>query len=174
MIRSMVLLLTLVSVMVFAVYAEGTDDSPEVDNTPIRTVDLEKYLGQWYEIARFDHGFERGVEFAKAEYSLMDNGKIKVVNSGIRDGKVKASEGKAKTTDTDGLLRVSFFGPFYSDYRILMLDDDYRYALVGSGSPKYLWILSRTPRIPDDVKASLLLEARLRGYDVGDLIWVKQ
>ena len=146
----------------------------QVDNTPVGNLDLEKYLGQWYEIARFDHSFERGVEFAKAEYSLMDNGKIKVVNSGIRDGKVKASEGKAKTTDTDGLLRVSFFGPFYSDYRILMLDDDYRYALVGSGSPKYLWILSRTPQIPDDVKASLLLEARLRGYDVGDLIWVKQ
>lgn len=170
----MVLLLTLVSVMAFAVYAEGTDDSPKFDNTTVRSVDLEKYLGTWFEIARFDHSFERGLEYATARYTLMDNGKVKVVNSGIKDGQVKTSEGKAKTTDNPGLLRVSFFGPFYSDYRIMMLDDDYKYALIGSGSQKYLWILSRTPQIPEDVKASMLLEARLRGYDVSKLIWVKQ
>ena len=174
MIRNMVLLLTLVSVMVFAVYAEGTDDSPKFDNMTVRSVDLEKYLGTWFEIARFDHSFERGLEYATARYTLMDNGKVKVVNSGIKDGQVKTSEGKAKTTDNPGLLRVSFFGPFYSDYRIMMLDDDYKYALIGSGSQKYLWILSRTPQIPEDVKASMLLEARLRGYDVSKLIWVKQ
>lgn len=172
--KIMILLITLASVMAFAVYAEGMDMSSEVDNSTVDTVDLERYLGKWYEIARFDHSFERGLEYATARYSLMDNGKIKVVNSGMKDGKVKTSEGKAKTTDTEGLLRVSFFGPFYSDYRVMMLSDDYKYALVGSGSSKYLWILSRTPQIPDDVKEAILLEARLRGYDVNKLIWVKQ
>jgi len=144
------------------------------DNSVIDHVDLNRYLGSWYEIARFDHGFERGMYATKAHYTLKEDGSIEVVNSGYKNGKFKQSVGKAKLTDTPALLRVSFFGPFYSDYRILMLDPDYRYALVGSKSQKYLWILSRTPEMSIDALDLVLNEAESRGYEVTNLIWVDQ
>lgn len=143
-----------------------------VDNSTV-PVDLNKYLGRWYEIAKYDHYFERDVDYATAHYSVIDNGKIKVVNSGMRGGESKVSVGRAKITDTPGLLRVSFFGPFYSDYRVMMVTPDYRYALVGSKSADYLWIMSRTPAIPSDTLEAILTEARSRGYDTSKLIWVK-
>lgn len=146
----------------------------KVDNSTVGSLDLDRYLGSWYEIARFDHGFERGLTNAMARYSLNPDGTITVTNSGLKKGLLHTSLGKAKLTDTAGLLRVSFFGPFYSDYRVMMLSDDYKYALIGSGSPKYLWILSRTPDLPDDVIMSILDTASERGYDVNDLIWVDQ
>lgn len=148
--------------------------SQKVNNSTISSLDSGRYLGRWYEIARFDHSFERGMEFTTAMYTLKDNGTIQVINSGMKDGKSKSSTGKAKFTGTPGLLRVSFFGPFYSDYRVMMLSPDYQYALIGSGSSKYLWILSRTPQVPEDVLQKILEEARSRGYDTGKLIWVKQ
>lgn len=144
------------------------------DNSVIDYVDLNRYLGSWYEIARFDHGFERGMYATKAHYTLKEDGSIEVVNSGYKNGKFKQSVGKAKLTDTPALLRVSFFGPFYSDYRILMLDPDYQYALVGSKSQKYLWILSRTPEMSIDALDLVLNEAESRGYEVTNLIWVDQ
>lgn len=146
----------------------------KVDNSTVKSLELDRYLGDWYEIARFDHSFERGLTHAKAQYALRPDGKVSVTNSGIKYGRDKTSVGKAKLTDTAGLLRVSFFGPFYSDYRVMMLSEDYNYALVGSGSPKYLWILSRTPQVPDDVLQQILSVARERGYDTGKLIWVDQ
>ncbi len=146
----------------------------KVDNSTVKSLDINKFQGDWYEIARFDHGFERGVYFPKTEYKLMPDGKIRVTNSGIKSGKMKISVGKAKTTETPGLLRVSFFGPFYSDYRVMMIADDYQYALIGGGSPKYLWILSRTPIVPDNIKFRMVTEAGKRGYDVRDLIWMDQ
>ena len=152
----------------------GCVSGPKVDNAPVAALDLNRYLGEWYEIARFDHSFERGVEQAKANYTQNADGTIKVVNSGIKDGKPKAAVGKGKTTDTPGLLRVSFFGPFYADYRVMMIDEDYTYALVGSGGADYLWILSRTPGLSETAKSELLAEARRRGYDMGKLIWVRQ
>lgn len=145
-----------------------------VDNSTVRSLDLDSYLGNWYEIARFDHVFERGLSHARASYSLNADGSIAVVNTGLRDGKSKTSKGKAKVTDTEGLLRVSFFGPFYSDYRVMMLADDYSYALVGSGSSKFLWILSRTPVVRGDILDKILTEASDRGYDTDKLIWVEQ
>ena len=154
--------------------AAGCVSVPKVDNAPVAALDLSRYLGEWYEIARFDHSFERGVEQAKANYTQNADGTIKVVNSGIKDGKLKTAIGKGKKTDTPGLLRVSFFGPFYADYRVMLIDKDYTYALVGSGSADYLWILSRTPGLPETVKAELLVEARRRGYDTGEFIWVRQ
>ena len=152
----------------------GCVSGPKVDNAPVAALDLNRYLGEWYEIARFDHSFERGIEQAKANYTLNEDGTIKVVNSGIKNGKPKTAIGKGKLTDTPALLRVSFFGPFYADYRVMMIDDDYAYALVGSGGADYLWILARTPTISDAVKSALLVEARRRGYDTSKLIWVKQ
>lgn len=146
----------------------------EVDNSTVKSLDLERYLGSWYEIARFDHRFERGLTNAKAYYSLNTDGTISVTNCGMRNGKQKTSIGKAKLTDKSGLLRVSFFGPFYSDYRVMMLSKDYSYALVGSKSSKYLWILSRTPELPENTLQIILDVASGRGYDTDKLIWVEQ
>ncbi len=145
-----------------------------VDNSVVDTLDLNRYLGDWYEIARFDHSFERDMDFCKATYTLREDGKIDVLNTGIKDGEPKEAKGKGKLTDTPALLRVSFFGPFYADYRVMLLDSAYQYALIGSGSDDYLWILSRTPKLTDDVKTTILTEAKRRGYDTEKLIWVKQ
>ena len=152
--------------------AAGCVSGPAVDNSPVSSLDLDRYLGTWYEIARFDHSFERGVEEAKAVYMLNKDGTVKVINSGIKNGKPKTAVGKGKRTDEPGLLRVSFFGPFYADYRVMMIDADYSYALVGSGGANYLWILSRTTSLPDGVKSAILAEAIRRGYDTSKLIWV--
>lgn len=147
------------------------------DNTPIADLDLSRYLGVWYEIARFDHSFERGMDNVTAEYLLRDDGKVDVINSGWKDGKYKIAEGKAKQPDplTDPAhLEVSFFLFFYSDYNVMMLDDNYQVALVGSKSPKYLWILSRTPVVQEAVLSEVVDEAERRGYDTSGLIWVDQ
>ena len=157
-----------------AVVLAGCVSGPKVDNTPVSALDLNRYLGEWYEIARFDHSFERGVEQAKANYTQNADGTIKVVNSGIKDGKPKTAIGKGKMTDTPGLLRVSFFGPFYADYRVMLIDKDYTYALVGSGGADYLWLLSRTPGLSETAKSELLADAQRRGYDTDKLIWVEQ
>ena len=145
----------------------------DIDNTPVKSFDLQRFLGSWYEAARYDHWFERGMQQTKAAYKLRTDGKIEVLNTGIKNGKPKESKGKAKTTATTGLLRVSFFGPFYSDYRILLVDKDYQYALIGSSSDSYLWILSRKPQLTNQARQLILKEAQRRGYDTGKLIWVK-
>ena len=151
--------------------------SAQFDSTPVRSLDLNRYLGKWYEIARFDHSFERGMENVTAEYSLRDDGMVEVLNSGWKNGKPKKAKGKARQPDPKGdpaHLEVSFFLFFYSDYNVLMIDDLYQVALVGSSSPGYLWILSRTPKISNIVKAAVLDEAKKRGYDISALIWVGQ
>ncbi len=147
---------------------------PTVDNSVVTNFDLNRFLGSWYEIARFDHKFERGMEQTKAHYVLRPDGKVDVLNTGMKNGEYSEAKGVAKLTDTPAKLRVSFWGPFYSDYRIMLLDDNYQYALVGSGSDDYLWILSRTPQITNEVKDRILTEAQRRGYDTSKLIWVKQ
>ena len=138
---------------------------------------LSKYLGKWYEIARFNHHFENGMTNVTAEYGMLPDGKVKVLNSGWKDGRLKVAEGKARQPDPlkdPSYLEVSFFLNFYSDYNILLLDQDYQYVLVGSRSPKYLWILSRQPSISDEVKDAMLTEAVRLGYDTSKLIWVDQ
>jgi apolipoprotein D and lipocalin family protein len=147
--------------------------STKIDNEPV-AIELSKYLGKWYEIARFDHSFERDMENVIAEYKLLPNGNIQVLNTGYRDGVYRVAEGKAKTTSTPGLLRVAFFMNFYSDYRVLMVDKDYEYALVGSGSSKYLWILSRTPQLEEATLQKIIDVAEQKGYDTDKLIYVKQ
>ena len=153
--------------------------SQQVDNSTISTFDLDRYLGRWYEIARYDHSFERDLVGTTAEYSLLKDGKIKVVNSGhlgTLDGPYHESIGKAKPNKNGlaGQLRVSFFGPFYGDYYILDLAPDYSYSVVGSSSPKYLWILSRTPQLTTEVKNKIVRNLQRRGYDTNKLIWVVQ
>ena len=152
----------------------GGCSKPTVDNSVVNNFDLNRFLGSWYEIARFDHKFERGMEQTKATYILREDGKVDVLNTGMKHGKHSKAKGVAKITDTPALLRVSFWGPFYSDYRVMLLDSDYRYALVGSGSDDYLWILSRTPQITPEIQTFILAEAQKRGYDTDKLIWVNQ
>lgn len=145
----------------------------KIDNTPVESFALNRFLGTWYEIARFDHTFERGMELTTARYFLDEDGNLKIINSGVLNNKFKTSTGKAKFTDTPGLLRVSFFGPFYSDYRVLDITPDYQYALIGGKTGKHLWILSRLVK-PDEKQIDrLLIEASARGYDVGNLIWIE-
>ena len=152
----------------------GCASMPKVDNSVAKSFDLDRYLGDWHEIARLDHWFERGVDEAKANYSLRADGKVAVLNSGVKDGSPKVAKGVGKTTGTPGLLRVTFFWPFYADYRVLAIDDDYSVALVGSGGSDYLWILSRSPSLDAKQKEALLSEASRRGYDTSKLIWVRQ
>ncbi len=151
--------------------------SKDFDNSTVKEFDLSRYLGEWYEIARYDHSFERGMDNTMAHYILQDDGKVVVLNTGWEDGKFKLAEGKAKyldPVDDPGALRVSFFWFFYSDYNVMMVDDNYQISLVGSKAQKYLWILSRTP-VPDpDLLQMVLEEAQKRGYDTSELIWVDQ
>ncbi|MDO5447661.1 MAG: lipocalin family protein [Prevotellaceae bacterium] len=144
------------------------------DNTPIKLNSIELLLGKWYEIARFDHSFERGQDNVTAFYSQDGKGNILVSNVGWKNGKIKSANGYAKRTDMSGLLRVSFFRPFYSDYRILMMGHDYSYALIGGSSDDYLWILSRTPTMIQADRNATLREASRRGYTTNDLIWIDQ
>ena len=151
--------------------------SKDFDNSTVNEFDLSRYLGQWYEVARYDHSFERGMDNTMAEYILQDDGKVFVLNSGWKDGKFKIAEGKAKYNDPEGepgALKVSFFLFFYSEYNVMMVDENYQISLVGSKAEKYLWILSRTP-VPDpDLLQAVLDEAKSRGYDTSKLIWVDQ
>ncbi len=142
--------------------------------TTVSNVDLERYMGRWYELARYDHRFERNLTQCEAFYTLMPDGRVSVRNTGYntRTGRRDTSLGRAKLGKHPGQLRVSFFLFFYSDYNIMALGDDYDWALVGSRSPKYLWILSRTPSLPDATINHILDIARSRGYDVDKLIWV--
>ena len=148
-----------------------------VDTSTVDRFDLNRYLGIWYEVARYDHSFERGMDNTIAQYILQDDGTVAVINSGWKDGKYQIAEGKAKYPDPEGnqgALKVSFFLFFYSEYNIMMVDENYQMSLVGSKSENYLWILSRTPE-PDPVLLGMMLEeAADRGYDIDQLIWVDQ
>ncbi len=146
-----------------------------VDVQTVQKFELERYLGTWYEIARYDHSFERGLTSVKAQYVRRDDGMIKVVTTGFdaKRGQQKEVIGKAKTTSAPGMLKVSFFWIFYADYRVLALGDDYEWALVSAGrSDKYLWILSRTEKLADDTLKGILSEAQRRGFDAGRLIFL--
>lgn len=150
-----------------------------IDKTVVKHLDIERYLGQWYEIARFDNKFERGLVGVTANYSMRDDGKIKVVNSGYKgslDGEKSVAVGKAKIPNPNvpSKLKVSFFWIFYGDYFVLELDQDYEWAIVGSSTDKFLWILSRKPQMNDDLYQELLGKIKTRGYDINKLIKVEQ
>lgn len=154
----------------------GSAKPYDIDRSTVSDVDLKRYMGRWYEIARFDHSFERNLSYCEAFYAMQDDGTISVVNTGINTNNEhrKTSYGKAKLGDRPGQLRVSFFWFFYSDYNILALDDNYDWALIGSRSPKYLWILARTPSLSQETTEHITAIAKERGYDTSKLIWVKQ
>lgn len=147
-----------------------------IDNHTVSSLDISRYMGTWYEIARYEHHFEKGMTHVTATYAIKPNGKIMVLNEGFKKGKHKQVIGKAYQPQTTepGKLKVSFFLWFYSDYYIMELDDDYQYAVIGSSSEKYLWILSRTKVLPAPLYAELLQRIQKRGYNTDKLIIVPQ
>ena len=145
--------------------------------TPVGDFRLEKYLGTWYEIARLDHSFERGLTRVTADYSLRDDGGVRVLNRGYsaRDSAWKEAEGKAYFVNQSdqGYLKVSFFGPFYGSYIVLALDrEGYQYSLVSGPDKSYLWILARRPKLDQVVLDGLIAKAARAGFDTSKLIFV--
>jgi len=137
----------------------------------------EKYLGKWYEIARFDFKFERNLNNTTAQYSINSDGNIKVVNRGYNYEKKKWEEatGVAKFVgESDvAMLKVSFFRPFYGGYNVIAIDNEYKYALVCGNKLSYLWILSRETTIPEDIKQDYLAIAKKLEFNISALIWVE-
>ena len=164
-------------VVVILMVSLGSASAESTTRTPLRTVDsvdLSRYSGTWYEIARYPNRFQRECQSdTKAEYTLRKDGKVQVVNScRQKDGKVKTARGTAKVADkaTNAKLRVTFFWPFYGDYWIIGLSSDYRYAIVGEPKRKYLWILSRTPEMDETTYQEIVKQIRAAGYDPDKLI----
>ncbi|MFB9243429.1 lipocalin family protein [Massilia antarctica] len=146
---------------------------------PVASFDSARYLGKWYEIARMDHSFERGLSRVTADYSMRDDGGIKVVNRGYNTEKAewKESVGKAYFVGKPdvGYLKVSFFGPFYGSYIVFDLDrDNYAYSLISGPDTSYFWLLSRTPTMDEATKKRLVAKAQALGFDTSKLIYVDQ
>jgi apolipoprotein D and lipocalin family protein len=149
------------------------------DIKPIEGFQVDQYLGTWYEIARLDHSFERGLEKVTATYSMREDGGLKVVNRGFDPAKQEWKEavGKAYFVDSPdiGKLKVSFFGPFYGGYNIIELDKPYyNYVMICGPDKSYFWILSRTPQLPYPIKAQLISKAKELGFATDELIYVTQ
>jgi apolipoprotein D and lipocalin family protein len=142
----------------------------------VSKVELEKYLGKWYEIAHLPAKFQEGCNETTATYTLMDNGVISVVNECTKNGKVKLARGKAKVVDknTNAKLKVTFFWPFYGDYWIIKLGDNYEYSVVGTPNRQYLWILSRTPKMDGELFSQLMEFVKAKGFNVTSLIKTSQ
>ena len=143
---------------------------------PVSDFDKSRYLGTWHEIARLDHSFERGLVDVTAEYSLRDDGAVRVINSGTdsETGEYKVAEGHAKFVGEEGTahLKVSFFGPFYGSYIVFELDPNYRYAFVAGYNTDYLWLLARDTDISDDTRQLFTDRAQTLGFAVDDLVWL--
>jgi len=144
----------------------------------IQDFDYKRYLGKWYEIARLDFKFEANMNNTTAEYSLNHNGTIRIENKGYNFVKNRWQKaiGKAKFRRLSSIaeLKVSFFGPFYAGYNVIMLDAEYKYALVVGKDLRYLWILSREKSIPSQIKDQYLSKAETIGFKISHLIWVEQ
>ncbi len=145
---------------------------------PVEDFELERYLGTWYEVARLDHRFERGLSNVSANYSLGDDGGVIVSNRGFREDKSEWDEalGKAYFIDDEsvGRLKVSFFGPFYGAYNVFVLDEDnYEYAVVAGPDRSYLWLLARSPTLTDALRDELVAKIDAAGFDTSELIFVK-
>ena len=152
--------------------------TPPPGVTVVSNFDAQRFLGTWYEIARFDHRFERGLEKVTANYSPMDDGGIQVINRGYNPerGIWQQSIGQAYFTGDPhrAPLKVSFFGPFYGGYNVIALDRQYRHALVCGPDRDYLWIPPRPPTLSPEMKQQMLDVATRQGFDVSKLIWVEQ
>lgn len=159
-----------------ALLLSGCATAPPPGVSAVSPFDLKRYLGTWFEVARLDHRFERGLSQVSATYSLNADGSVKVLNRGYNAEKGAWSEAEGRALFTGnantGSLKVSFFGPFYGGYHVIALDPGYRWAMVIGPDPSYLWILAREPRIGNDVRANLLAQASAAGVNTPELIWV--
>lgn len=146
---------------------------------PVSNFEIDRYTGQWYEIARLDHSFERGLSHVTANYTPSDDGGIKVLNQGFsaQDGQWDEANGKAYFVNESniGHLKVSFFGPFYGSYVVFYIDEvDYQYAYVGSYNKDYLWLLARDKNVSEAQKKHFIEMTKSKGYDTDSIIWVDQ
>jgi lipocalin len=166
----MKLLLTFLATVLLLTSCKTTQELKTVDY-----VDLERYQGKWYEITKIPNRFEKNLIYVTANYTLKENGKIKVLNDGYntKKGKYEKAVGEAKVNGP-GKLGVSFFKPFYGDYYIMELDVDYQWVLVGSPSRDYLWILARTPQISEELITELSKKAENAGFDISRLERMEQ
>ncbi|MAV73761.1 MAG: lipocalin [Halieaceae bacterium MED-G27] len=143
---------------------------------PVTGFEKQRYLGTWYEIARLDHSFERGLEQVTATYAVRDDGAISVLNRGydIADQEWRQAEGVAKPVSSEDVahLKVSFFGPFYGTYAVFELADDYSYAFVAGFNTDYLWLLARESTVSEAVRQRFVTRADELGFDVDALIWL--
>lgn len=163
-------------IVLFSFFIGGCSSKNPLLQT-VNKVDIQKYTGTWYEIARFEHFFEKGCKNVTATYEIKDDGDIKVINrcTKIDTNEKKEATGVAYATDeTNSKLKVSFFRPFYGDYYILDLASDYSYALVGNPNRELLWILSRTKTLDENIKNSLLKKLPALGFDANKFIWTIQ
>jgi apolipoprotein D and lipocalin family protein len=167
---------TLAAVITLATLFMGTNLS-SASTAPLTTVDhvdLNRYAGKWYEIARYPNRFQRKCQSdTTATYTIRADGKVQVVNAcREKDGKITTASGTAKVVDftTNAKLKVTFFWPFYGDYWIIGLSPDYQYAIVGEPERRYLWILSRTPTMGETTYQELLRRVESLGYQPGNLI----
>ncbi len=170
-----VVILALVSPLILAACSTAPPDGLR----PVSSFDVERYLGRWYEIARLDHAFERGMSDVNATYQLQDNGSIKVINRGYDTQRQAWKEANGRALfigDSDtGSLKVSFFGPFYGGYHVIALDQqDYRWALVAGPDRDYLWILARDKTLAAEIRRQLVSQAQALGFATDKLIWVEQ
>tara|TARA_R110000782_G_scaffold101417_7_gene188134 strand:+ start:2367 stop:2912 length:546 start_codon:yes stop_codon:yes gene_type:complete len=147
--------------------------------TPVSGFEINQYLGKWYEIARLDHSFERGLEKVNAEYFLREDGGVKVINRGYSSENKVWNEAKGKaffvSSKDEGHLKVSFFGPFYGSYIIFELDkENYQYSFVSGNNKSYLWLLARTPTVSQDIMNRFVSRSKELGFDTDQLIYVDQ
>jgi apolipoprotein D and lipocalin family protein len=163
----------LISISVLLLGCTGMPESVK----PVSNFKLDRYLGKWYEIARLDHSFERGLDNVSATYSLNEDGSVKVLNRGwdTEDLEWSEAEGKAKFVESGDIahLKVSFFGPFYGSYVVYYLEPDYSVALVSGYNSDYFWILSRTPSIESRQLEKYVEHANVAGFDTENLIFPK-
>jgi apolipoprotein D and lipocalin family protein len=159
-------------------YCFSNEKSSPYQNLAVKNLEIEKYVGQWYEIARFDFKHEKDMKNVTANYSKRDDGKIQVINKGYNFVKNEWDEAKGKAKfvkdPSIGAFKVSFFGPFYAEYNVVMIEEDYSSALIFGESTKYMWILSRTKTISESVKTKYVNYAKENGFPVENLVWTVQ
>ena len=161
--------------VLFVLLATGCVSIPD-NITPVTSFQIERYLGKWYEIARLDHRFERGLTQISAEYSMRQDGGLKVLNRGYSNEKQEWSEAEGRgyfvQSPNEAYLKVSFFGPFFGSYIVFELDTvNYQYALISGPDKSYFWLLARTPTIDDNLKKKLIAKAAALGFDTTKLIF---
>jgi apolipoprotein D and lipocalin family protein len=172
-------MLIVIAGLFVAMACSGVEASKTTPLTTVPSVDLQKYIGKWYEIAAFPQRFEKGCHCTTAEYEITDKGYVRVVNSCRIDspqGKLKVARGKAFVVNgsNNSKLRVQFFWPFRGDYWIIDLAEDYSYAVVGAPSRTYLWVLSRTPKMEDALYRQIVERCAEKGFDVNKLVLTDQ